>query len=139
MDECVFCKIANGESPAYIVYSDEKTIAFLDINPIAEGHTLIIPRKHFENLSDVDEEYFAACATTCRIVSDAMVKSGMAKGTNLLLANGAAANQSIFHVHFHILPRYPGDGSTFIEWWGRSLRHYTPEKMNDIAKKLRVD
>ena len=109
MDDCIFCKIAKGEIPSTKVWEDENFIAFADANPVEEGHTLVIPKKHFDSLLDLDEEtsgkFLNAVGETAKI----LVEKHKADGFNLLLNNGKAAGQVMGHVHFHLLPRKEGD------------------------------
>lgn len=109
---CVFCKISKAEIPAKIVYEDEEMLGFLDIKPINLGHTLIIPKNHYENLLDVPEEIFGKMAQVGKRVSLILknVLGPKCEGVNLFLANGKAAGQEVFHIHLHIIPRWEGDG-----------------------------
>jgi histidine triad (HIT) family protein len=111
MEKCIFCEIAAGRMPASIVYEDNMTIAFMDAFPASRGHVLIIPRRHFETLNDMDE------TTGCHLFQVAMrveqairnTEELACAGTNLLMNNGAAAGQEIRHAHLHIIPRYAED------------------------------
>jgi histidine triad (HIT) family protein len=111
MEECVFCQIVAGRAPASVVYRDEACIAFMDITPVNAGHLLIVPVEHATFLADLDPETGASLFRVAQRLSAAVRKSGLkAEGINLLLADGEAAGQEVFHVHLHILPRFPGDG-----------------------------
>ncbi len=110
--DCIFCSIVKGELPAYKVYEDEHTFAFLDINPISEGDTLVIPKHHHENLLTASEEDAIMVAKTVKKVANAVKKTFNADGVNILQANGTAAGQSVFHLHFHVVPRKENDGLT---------------------------
>ena len=105
MDNCIFCKISRGEAPCYKVYEDEKTLAFLDISKDCYGHTLVIPKKHCTNVLDCDEETLNAVINTVKKVAEHYTKNCNFKGVNILNASGEEAQQSVFHLHFHILPR----------------------------------
>lgn len=105
MNECVFCKIIKGELPCYKIYEDEYTLAFLDISKDCYGHTLVIPKKHFENILDCDEECLSYTMKTVKKIAKHYVENCGFKGVNILNANGVEAQQSVFHLHFHILPR----------------------------------
>ncbi len=107
--ECVFCKIINKEIPAEILYEDKYVIVFLDINPISKGHSLVVPKKHFESLEDVDDKYLKKIITRIKKVSSILIKAVNKEGFNLLLNNKKAAGQLINHLHFHIIPRSLGD------------------------------
>ena len=113
--DCVFCRIRDGQIPSTRVYEDERTIAFMDINPLNEGHTLVIPRTHAATLFEVDESDLRAAIATARRVAVAIRASLHPDGLNLLQANGAAAFQSVPHLHFHLVPRFTGDGKGF-DW-----------------------
>ena len=107
--ECLFCKIVAGEIPSTIVEQDERTIAFMDINPATRGHALVIPRAHARDLHDVDVEDLAAVAATAQRVAARVLERLDAAGVNLLNSSGAAAWQTIFHFHVHVIPRYEDD------------------------------
>jgi histidine triad (HIT) family protein len=106
---CIFCKIAAGELPATVVASDDRAVAFMDINPATRGHVLVIPRTHAEDIHDVAAEDLAASAAlAARIAGLARERLG-ADGVNLLNSSGAAAWQTVFHFHIHVIPRYRSD------------------------------
>ncbi len=107
---CVFCKILNQEIPSYKIYEDEYTYAFLDIAQDIDGHTLVIPKKHVSNILDCDEETLNHVMNTVKKVCQHYVDDLGFDGCNILNANNAAAEQSVFHLHFHILPRKNQDG-----------------------------
>lgn len=107
MVDCIFCKIVNGEIPSHKVYEDENVLAFLDANPSSKGHTLVIPKEHVENIhqaSDMDYMWKSIVK-----VSDAVKDAFNAEGLNISQNNGKVAGQEVFHLHFHITPRYTGD------------------------------
>ena len=109
MADCIFCKIVAGELPATIIRSDERTVAFMDIAPATRGHTLVVPRAHAEDLLAIDPEDLAACARVAQeIAGRAMDRLGAA-GVNLLNSCRAAAWQTVFHFHLHVIPRYDDD------------------------------
>ena len=114
MEETVFMKIIRREIPADIVYEDEDTLAFLDAKPITPGHTLVIPKKPFRTIFDVDDETLAAVARTIRKVAPAVREAVGANGVHINSNHGAAAGQIVFHLHFHIIPRH--DRSEFVLW-----------------------
>lgn len=109
MDDCIFCKIIKGEIPSYKIYEDEKTYAFLDISCDSYGHTLVIPKKHCTNVLDCEKEYLEAVINTVRLISKHYVDDCGFEGVNVLNASGEAAQQSVFHLHFHIIPRKRDD------------------------------
>ena len=104
----IFAKIVRGETPAFKVYEDAHTIAFMDIMPQAEGHTLVIPKEHAETILDLSDEGAAALVRTTKKVAAAVKEVTKAPGLMLAQLNGPAAGQSVFHVHFHIIPRAGG-------------------------------
>jgi histidine triad (HIT) family protein len=108
-EDCIFCKIAAGELPATIVDEDERTVSFMDINPGARGHALVIPRKHFRDLHEIPGDELAACMVASQRLAARQRDALGADGVNLLNACGAAAWQSVFHFHVHVIPRYEGD------------------------------
>ncbi|RLF56865.1 MAG: HIT family protein [Thermoplasmata archaeon] len=109
-DTCVFCKIARGEIPAKIVYENSKIIAFLDINPRNEGHTLVIPKAHYQSLLDMPEEILSELLIVAKELCEKMKNKLQAKGFNLVINIGKVAGQEVPHFHLHIIPRYPDDG-----------------------------
>jgi histidine triad (HIT) family protein len=113
--DCVFCKIRDGQIPSTRVYEDDRTIAFMDINPLNEGHTLIIPRAHAATLFEADDADLRAAIATAKRVAVAIRAALHPAGLNLLQANGVAAFQSVPHFHFHLVPRFTGDGKGF-DW-----------------------
>ena len=117
--DCVFCAIGAGTSPARVVHEDERTIAFLDIAPITRGHTLVIPKRHCQNLLDVRTEDVVAVALATRDVSRQLAERLEADGINLLHATGEAALQTVFHFHIHVLPRFVGDAVAMPEGFVR--------------------
>jgi len=108
--ECVFCRIAKGELEHWKVYEDERTIAFLDKYPITKGHTLVATKKHYENLLDVPEEDLKALIAAVKKVAKAVYESMKCDGFNIGQNNFSAAGQIVFHLHFHIIPRFENDG-----------------------------
>ena len=107
--DCLFCKIAAGDIPATRVAEDDRTIAFMDINPATRGHVLVIPRDHARDLLDIDPEDLAAVAKTAQRVAATMPDRLGADGVNLLNSCGRAAWQTVFHFHMHVIPRYDTD------------------------------
>jgi histidine triad (HIT) family protein len=110
-EHCVFCEIALGRAAASIVYDDDQILAFMDLRPITTGHLLVVPRKHAESLADLDSDDGAQMFRVAQRLAAAIRASEVrSDGVNLFLADGEAAGQEVFHVHLHVLPRYPGDG-----------------------------
>jgi histidine triad (HIT) family protein len=110
MEDTVFAKIIRREIPAEIVYEDEETLAFLDIAPTNPGHTLVVPKKPFRNLlDDVDDATLLSLMKTVKKVASAVQKATGATGVNVVVNNEAAAGQIVFHLHFHVIPRFADD------------------------------
>jgi histidine triad (HIT) family protein len=107
--DCLFCKIVAGEIPATRVREDERTVAFMDINPATRGHLLVVPRAHAEDLLEVGEADLAACTAAARELAASVKEKLGADGVNLLNSCGRAAWQTVFHFHVHVIPRYAGD------------------------------
>lgn len=107
---CVFCAIASGTGDASVVYEDPLLIAFLDINPVNEGHLLIAPRSHVQDLADLPSETLTAMALLAQRLAVGLRLSGLrCEGVNLFYADGEVAGQEVFHSHLHVIPRYEGD------------------------------
>jgi histidine triad (HIT) family protein len=108
-DDCLFCGIVSGDVPAEIIDSDERTVAFMDINPATRGHALVVPREHADNLLDVSDEdleaTFLAARRLARRIDDALEPDGF----NIINSCGSAAWQTVFHFHVHVIPRYEDD------------------------------
>ncbi|HWC02651.1 MAG TPA: HIT family protein [Methylomirabilota bacterium] len=113
--DCVFCRIRDGGIPSTRVYEDERTIAFMDINPLNEGHCLVIPRAHAATIFEALDADLHAAIVTAKRVATAIRGALNPEGLNLLQANGAAAFQSVPHFHLHLVPRWSGDGKGF-DW-----------------------
>ena len=125
MSDCIFCKIISKEIPSEIVYEDENTLAFLDINPINVGHTLVIPKTHHENIFDMPEDVLSKTVLVLRKVARSVDK--ISDGINVGQNNRLAANQLVNHFHFHVIPRFENDG----------LKHW-PGKIYDENEGKRV-
>lgn len=113
-NNCVFCAIAEGEIPSFKVYEDDAILAYLDINPFARGHTLVIPKAHSSGLLDTPDASLSAIVSGVKKVAGHIVPLLGADGFNILQNNGEAAGQTVMHVHFHIVPRY-GKGPVAFE------------------------
>jgi len=127
---CVFCRIAAGASPAWVVYEDEHAIAFLDIRPIAPGHILVCPKRHAERLTDMDDMQHLTAAL--KAVAH-MVEEKLATDYNIGANQGALAGQVVFHHHWHVIPRLDGERRDF---WTRMV--LTDEMAKEILEKLGV-
>ena len=107
--DCIFCRIIAGELPAQIVDEDDRTIAFMDINPGTRGHLLVIPREHSRDLTEIAPVDLAAVASMAQKLAGRVLERLDADGVNLFNSCGAAAWQTVFHFHVHVIPRYDGD------------------------------
>ena len=132
MKDCIFCKIASGEIQHNKVYEDKYSVAFLDKNQLNVGHTLIISKKHFENLEDIPEEELVNMIKAVKKIGKGMLK--IADGLNVLQNNKKMAGQAINHIHFHLIPRYNGDGRSF-EW--EYKRSVTDLESKEFLKKIK--
>ena len=111
---CVFCDIIAGKAPAVRVYEDADYVAFLDIRPFSRGHTLVVPKQHYENLVDTPPDVVAGMAKLGQRIAQASRESGLhADGNNIAINDGKSAFQSVFHIHLHVVPRRDGDMFTF--------------------------
>lgn len=128
----VFAKILRGEIPSVKVFEDEKTLAFMDVMPQAEGHVLVIPKEPAENILDLSREGASAMMATAQRVAKAVKKSLNAPGIMLAMLNGAPAGQSVFHVHFHIIPRAHG-----VDLGLHARAMVDPKSLEPIAAKIR--
>ena len=112
-NDCVFCAIAAGEIPCFKIYEDGKTLAYLDINPFSEGHALVIPKLHSADISEIGEAELADLVLRVKKVATHLKNALPCDGFNILQNNGAAAGQTVRHIHFHIVPRHNGDALEF--------------------------
>jgi histidine triad (HIT) family protein len=131
--DCIFSKIVKGEIPAQKVYEDDAVLAFLDINPISEGHTLVIPKQRFEKLDECPTQVLADLAGRLPKIAKAVKTAMNADGYNVLCNNGRAAGQIIDYVHFHIIPRKQADG-VFNRW---PHFQYPEGKIEKIAESIK--
>ncbi|HEY4488596.1 MAG TPA: HIT family protein [Candidatus Paceibacterota bacterium] len=133
MKDCVFCKIVAGELPSYKLYEDDKTLAFLDIHPVHPGHTLVIPKRHSENIFEIDSGDWMAVAQTVRTVAPAIETATKADGVNLLMNNRETAGQVVGHAHVHLIPRFRGDG---LKLWPH--KDYKAGETEDVLVRIRA-
>jgi histidine triad (HIT) family protein len=133
VSDCIFCAIVAGDAPARLVHEGPRTLAFLDINPATHGHTLVVPRTHATDLLDAAPEDVEEVATVAQRIARAAVDHLGADGVNLLQSTGAAAFQTVFHLHVHVVPRYEDDGIR-LPWIPTPGR---PEEIDAAAATLR--
>ena len=133
--DCLFCKIVSGEIPCHKVYEDDFSFAFLDISPSSEGHTVVIPKKHFETFMDMGEEDAGNLFTSVRIVASKVQNGLSVDGLNIGFNNGKVAGQEVPHVHIHIIPRREDDGGGAMQTIVQS--HPKTDNLEELAEKIR--
>jgi histidine triad (HIT) family protein len=131
--DCIFCKIVSGEIPSGKVYEDGSVIAFMDINPAKRGHCLVLPKEHYESIFDVSDEVLYETILAVKKVASAVQKAVKSDGVNILQNNNRAAGQLIPHIHFHVIPRFNGDG---IDFSYRSEK-YAGGEMAELLSKIK--
>ena len=129
--DCIFCKIVSKEAPANVVYEDEQIVAFLSNRPVNEGHTLVVPKKHYENIFEIPEEEAAYLFRVVKRVAVAVRNAIAAKGVRIVQNNGWAAGQVVFHLHVHVIPMEPNDG--FVH--GKAFRQHTNSRDSEGLQK----
>jgi histidine triad (HIT) family protein len=133
MNDCIFCKLINGEIPIYNVYEDKYVLAFLDRTPINPGHTIIIPKKHSETILDTDDETLKKLAIATKKISSAIYESLNLEGFNIVSNQFRVAGQVVPHLHIHIMPRHKDDG---VRLW--PTREYESEEVKkEVLEKIR--
>ncbi len=136
MSECIFCKIVGGEIPAVKVYEDDQVLAFMDINPLNNGHTLIIPKKHAETILEIDPDELAAVMKTAQRIAQAIQKALNPDGITVIQLNRRAAGQVIPHLHVHLIPRWEGDELQISRWEPVAG---DMEKIKEIGAKIKAE
>ncbi|AKM83859.1 MAG: Diadenosine tetraphosphate (Ap4A) hydrolase related HIT family hydrolase, Hit-like protein involved in cell-cycle regulation [Candidatus Campbellbacteria bacterium GW2011_OD1_34_28] len=132
MENCLFCKIINGEIPSLKICENDRAVAFMDISYVNKGHSLVIPKKHSENIFDIEQEDLNTTMEIVRKISKIVKKATKADGVNIHINNGAAAGQVIHHTHIHIIPRFKEDG---LKMW--KSNEYKEGEREKIFKKIR--
>ncbi|HIU78218.1 MAG TPA: HIT family protein [Candidatus Avilachnospira avicola] len=133
-DDCIFCRIANGEIGSNTVYEDEDFRVILDLNPGSKGHMLILPKEHFDDLFELSDEYAQKLMLVAKKVGLAARKALCADGINLVQNNGEAAGQTVKHFHMHVIPRYEGDDKGMVNW---TPHDSDPEEQKRIEEAIR--
>lgn len=133
MQDCLFCKIIKGEIPCEKIYENDRVIAFLDIKPVNPGHSLVLPKDHFESMLAVPDKVLGELIVTIKKISKAVLKATQTKDFCLGLNNGKIAGQSIPHLHFHIIPRRANDGHK--HWIGKEYKKGEIEKVGRSIRK----
>ena len=131
-ENCIFCKLANGEIPTSTLYEDEDFRVILDANPASKGHALIIPKEHYANLYELDDELASKVLVLAKKMITKLAGILECDGYNLVQNNGETAGQTVFHFHIHLVPRYTDDGQGL--FW--EPRHYSDEVLDEIHSRL---
>lgn len=133
MKDCIFCKIVNNKIDNFCIYEDDVIKVFLAINPISKGHLLVIPKKHFEDIFKTPAKVLNKITVICKKMSSLCKEKLGATGVNILNASGKDAQQSVFHLHFHVVPRYKNDG---LDLWFHGKLKEDKKEINEVYKKL---
>ena len=131
-ENCIFCKIANGEIPSKNLYEDESFRVILDLGPATKGHALILPKEHSDNLYELPEDTAAGAMKLAKKMASLMTEKLHADGFNLVQNNGEVAGQTVMHFHLHLIPRYEGDGQRIV--WNPG--EMTQEELEEIKKQI---
>ena len=132
--DCIFCKLANGVFPTNFIYEDEDFKVILDANPATKGHSLILPKKHFKNLLDADEEVLKKALPLAKKLSNKLIDVLKYDGVNVLQNNNEAAGQAVFHLHIHLIPRYKDQKEHILSW---KANKFSDDEMKNIAESLK--
>ncbi len=133
-NDCIFCKITAGQLPSTRIYEDETVLAFMDVSPVVKGHVLVIPRTHYEQITQTPEAILAHLVRVVQRVARAQISGLQAEGINVSQANGRCAGQIVPHIHFHVIPRFSNDGHRQ-NWTPTS--YADTEEMAACARKIR--
>lgn len=133
MEDCIFCKIATGIIPSTKLYEDEDFVAILDLGPATEGHTIIIPKEHAKDVTELSEKLRARVLSVAAKIGEAQMKALGASGFNIVQNNGISAGQTVFHFHMHVIPRYD-HGEKIVAWNPGTV---SPDEMAETADKIR--
>ena len=136
MDNCIFCKIANGEIPAATLYEDENFRVILDLGPASKGHALILPKFHAANIYELSDEMAAKVMVLAKKMASAMTEALKCDGFNIVQNNGECAGQTVFHFHMHLIPRYKDAKNNDILMWSHET--FSPEEMQEICASLKA-
>ncbi|RGY97351.1 HIT family protein [Clostridium sp. AM58-1XD] len=133
-NDCIFCKIANGEIPSKAVYEDDDFKVILDMSPASKGHALILPKNHFKDVCELDEQTASKVLPLAAKIGEAMKKSLGCTGFNIVQNNGTTAGQTVFHFHVHIIPRYE-DGPAIVTW---APGHSEDQELAELAHAIQM-
>lgn len=131
-DDCIFCKIGNGEIPSTTIYENEEFRVFFDINPASKGHCLIVPKEHYSNIFEIDPEVAGRLFSLATAVARSLKQELNCEGLNIVQNNGEIAGQTVFHFHLHLIPRYTGD-TVNVGWVPGEA---DMEELAELAKKV---
>lgn len=135
-NNCIFCKLANGEIPTNAIYEDEDFKVILDASPASKGHALILPKEHYANIYEIDDEVLAKASKLAKKIITHEKDVLKCDGYNVVQNNGEVAGQTVFHYHMHLIPRYASDDNTnVIEW---KHKEFTDDEMAQICKKMKL-
>ena len=132
--DCIFCKIVSGILPSYKVYEDDVTLAFMDIGPIVRGHTLVIPKKHYDPLIQTPADVLGKLIAVVQKIAAAQTRALKADGINVMQSNGKAAGQVVPHIHFHVIPRFLQDGHS---WNWHPKPYADPHEIRQLAESIK--
>ncbi len=136
MSDCIFCKIANGEIPSATLYEDEKFRVILDLGPASKGHALILPKAHYADIYEIEEDAAASAMVLAKKMASAMTKALGCSGFNIVQNNGTSAGQTVFHFHVHLIPRYDND-QVRLGWTpGKLTDEMRDEIITEVKKQL---
>lgn len=136
-NNCIFCKLASGEIPTNTIYEDEQFRVILDAAPASKGHALILPKEHYANLYEIDEEVAGNAMKLAKRLVIKMTDALKCDGFNLVQNNGEVAGQTVFHFHLHLIPRYKGMKNDDILTWNHE--NFTEEEMKEICEHLKKE
>ncbi|EMA65710.1 histidine triad (HIT) protein [Halorubrum aidingense JCM 13560] len=135
-DDCIFCSIVDGEIPARIVHETDDVVAFLDANPLARGHTLVIPKTHAQHVGDLDDDLAAALFAAVTELTPHVQSTVGADGANVGINDGEAAGQEVPHAHVHIIPRFEGDGGAPLHAVGGERPDLSDDELDAVADAI---
>jgi histidine triad (HIT) family protein len=138
MSECIFCQIIQKQLPASVVYEDEQVVAFLSNRPVNEGHTLVVPKKHYANIYEISEDETAYLFKIVKQVALAVRESVDAEGIRIVQNNGEAAGQVVFHLHVHVIPMKPQEGFSHGKAYRSPSNSRNVDELEMDAQKIRI-
>ena len=139
MTECIFCRIVKKEAEASIIYEDDNALVFLDTQPLANGHALVVPKRHFADIFDIDEAVLERLIQVAKVTAQRMCDVLGIDAVNLINNSGSSAEQSVFHFHIHVIPRKGGDKVGLVsDWWRKKTGAPPRSELNNLAGRLRI-